>query len=66
MNQDLRSLSKWLNANKISLGITKIEVLTFKQKGRIFDTDWKLKLCSKKLFTIKSVKSVKSIKSFYN
>ena len=56
MNQDLRFLSKWLNANKVSLSITKTLVLIFKHKGRVFDTDWKLKLCSKKLFTIKSVK----------
>ena len=57
MNQDLRSFfSKWLNANKISLNITKTEVLIFKRKGRIFDTDLKLKLCGKKLFTSESVK----------
>ena len=56
MNKDLRSLSKWLNANKISLNITKTEVLIFKRKGRIFDTDLKLKLCGKKLFTSESVK----------
>ena len=51
VNKDLRSLSKWLNANKISLNITKTEVLIFKHKGRIFDTDLKLKLCGKELFT---------------
>ena len=56
MNKDLRSLSKWLNANKISLNITKTEVLIFKHKGRIFDTDLKLKLCGKKLFTSESAK----------
>ena len=41
---------------KISLNITKTEVLIFKRKGRVFDTDLKLKLCGKKLFTCKSVK----------
>ena len=56
MNKDLRSLSKWLIANKITLDITKIEALIFKCKGRVFDTDLKLKLCCKKLFTGKSVK----------
>ena len=56
LNKDLRFLSKWLNANKISLNITSTEVLIFKRKGRIFNTDLKLKLCGKKLFTSKSVK----------
>ena len=56
MNKDLRSLSKWPNANKIYQSITKTEVLILKRKGRVFDTDLKLKLCGKKLFTSKSVK----------
>ena len=52
MNEDLRSLSKWLNANNI----TKTEVLIFKHNGRVFDIDLKLELCGKKHFTSKSVK----------
>ena len=52
----IRDLSKCLNTNKISLNITKTEFLIFKCKGRVFDTDLKLKLCGKKLFTSKSVK----------
>ena len=56
VNKDLRSLSKWLNANKISLNITKTEVLVFRRKDRVLDTDLKLKLCGKKLFTGKFVK----------
>ena len=56
VNKDLRSLSKWLNADKVFVNITKTEVLIFKLKGRVFDTDLKLKLCGKKLFTSKSVK----------
>ena len=56
MNKDLRSLSKWPNANKIYQSITKTKVLILKRKGRVFDTDLKLKLCGKKLFTSKSVK----------
>ena len=56
VNKGLRSLSKWLYANKIYLNMTKTEVLIFKHKGRVFDTDLKLKLCGKKFFTSKSVK----------
>ena len=51
VNKGLRSLSKWLNANKIYFNITKTEVLIFKCKSRVFDTDLKLKLSGKKLFT---------------
>ena len=35
VNKDLRFLSKWLNANKISLNITNTEVLIFKRKAKI-------------------------------
>ena len=55
VNKDLRSLSKWLNANKSSLNNTKTEVLVFKRKCRVLDTDLKLKLFGKKLFTGKFV-----------
>ena len=54
MNKDLKSLSKWLDSNKISLNITKTEVLIF--KCRVFDADLKRKLCGKKLFSSKSLK----------
>ena len=39
----------------MSLNITKTEVLIFKRKSRAFDTDLKLKLCGKRLFTRMSV-----------
>ena len=51
VNKDLRSLLKWKNTNKISLNITKTDISIFKRKGRVFDTDLKLKLWGKKLFT---------------
>ena len=35
----LKWLLKRVNANKISLNITKTEVLIFKGKGRVFDTE---------------------------
>ena len=56
VNKDLRSLLNWLNANKSFLIISSTEVSIFKRKGRVIDTDLKLKLCGKKLFTSKSVK----------
>ena len=39
-----------------SLNIAKTEVIIFKRQGRVFDTDSKLNLFGKKLFTHKFVK----------
>ena len=61
VNKHNRSLSKWLNANRSSLNIAKTNVLIFKHKGRVFNTDLKLKLCSKKLFASNSVKYLQFI-----
>ena len=67
MNEDIRSLSKWLNANKVFVNVTKAKVLIFKRKSRVFDTDLKLKLCGKKLFTGKTLKYLESLwMSTYN
>ena len=49
-NFDLKFLLQWLNANKISLNIAKLEVIIliiFRRKGIVFDTDLQLKLSSK-------------------
>ena len=45
----LKSLLHWLNPNKISLYVTKTEVVIFRAKGKVFDTDLKLEMCGKKL-----------------
>ena len=50
-NKNLKTLSEWPNNTRISLNATKTEVPVFKPKGRVFGTDFKLKLCGKKLFT---------------
>ena len=39
VNKDLKSLRHWLNANKISLNVTKTEAVIFRAKGQVFDTD---------------------------
>ena len=51
VNRDLGSLSKCLNANKISLNFSKAKALIFKRH-------LKLKLCIKKLFTSNSIKDL--------
>ena len=56
VNKDLKSLLHWLNANKISLNVTKTEVVIFRAKGKVFDTDLKLKMCGKKLYPSHHVK----------
>ena len=52
VNKDSKSLLYWLNHNKISLNVTKTEVV----KGKVSDTDLKLKMCGKRLYLSHYVK----------
>ena len=56
INSDLKNLTNWLNANKISLNVSKAELILFKPKIRKLDFDLKLKLNSKRLYPTKSLK----------
>ena len=56
MNKELKKLLHWLNVNKISLNVTKTEVVIFRAKSKIFNTDLKLKMCGKKLYLSHYVK----------
>ena len=56
VNKDLKHLLHWLNANKISLNVTKAKVVIFRAKGKVFDTDLKLKMCGKILYLSHHVK----------
>ena len=51
-----KQLALWLNANKISLNVAKTEVILFKPKNKQLDTDLKLKLCRKQLYTTTQVR----------
>ena len=53
---DLKNLSNWLNANKISLNVSKTELIMFKPRMKKVDFDLKLKLNGKRLYPTKSVK----------
>ena len=53
-NVKLKHLVNWLNANKISLNVTKTEI--FKSKQKKFAGDLKIKLCGKRLHPTESVK----------
>ena len=37
LNIDLKNLTNWLNANKVSLNISKTELIIFKPKGNLLD-----------------------------
>ena len=41
VNKYLKSLLHWINANKISLNVTKTELVTFRAESNVFDSDLK-------------------------
>ena len=49
VNKDLKFLVQWLNANEISLNVTKTEVVIFRRKKKQLDCDLNLKVCGKKI-----------------
>ena len=56
VKKDLKSLLHWVNTDKISLNVTKTEIVIFRAKGKVFDTDLKLKMCGKKFYPSHHVK----------
>ena len=56
INYDLKNSSNWLNANKITLNVTKTELVIFKPKHKKLDFEFKIKSNGKKLFQTNSVK----------
>ena len=56
MNHDLRKLSMWLRANKLSLNIEKTEIVVFQRQNTKLNNSFKIKLDGKRLFPISSVK----------
>ena len=56
LNQDLKFLNQWLQANKISLNASKTEILIFKHRNKPLNYDLKIKLNGKRLYPSKYVK----------
>ena len=57
LDKNLLELFFWLNTNKIALNAAKTQVLIFKTKCKILNTEVKLKLCRKQVhFKYKSIK----------
>ena len=56
LNKDLKNLTNWLNANKITLNFDKTEMILFKPTKKPLDSQLKLKLNGKRLYQTSSVK----------
>ena len=56
VNLDMKNLTYWLNANKISLNVKKTELVIFKHQRKKLDSPIKIKLNRKRLYPSKSVK----------
>ena len=56
VNFDLKNLTYWLNANRISLNPKKTELVIFKDQRKKLDSPIKIKLNHKRLYPSKSVK----------
>ena len=56
MNYDLRKLSMWLRANKLSLNIEKTGLAVFRRQNTKLNNSFKIKLDGKRLFPTSSVK----------
>ena len=56
VNLDVKNLTDWLNANKISLNMQKTELVIFKHQIKKLDYEVKIKLNRKRLYPTDSVK----------
>ena len=52
----MKNVSNWLNGNKISLNVSKTELIMFKPRIKKIDFDLKLKLNGQRLYPTKSIK----------
>ena len=56
LNIDLKNLTNWLNANKISLNVSKTELIIFKPKRKPLDFNVKIKLNGKRVYPTDSMR----------
>ena len=56
INRDLKGLTDWLNANRISLNVSKTEYMIFRGTRKKIVFDLKLKINGKRLYSSPSVK----------
>ena len=65
VNEDMKNLTVWLNANKILLNLKKTELVIFKHQRKKLDTKIKIKLNRKQFYPSHSVKYL-GIKIYQN
>ena len=56
INLDMKNLTDWLNANKISLNVKKTELVIFKHKKKKLECPIKIKLSRKRLYPSNSIR----------
>ena len=56
INTDQKNRTKWLNANKVSLNVSKTVMVLFRPKRKTTDFNLNIKLNGKLLYETKSVK----------
>ena len=56
INLDMKNLTGWLNANKISLNVKKTELVIFKHKKKKLECPVRIKLSRKRLYPSNSIK----------
>ena len=56
LNKNLKQLDLCSNANRISLNVSKTEIILFKPKRKQLDADLKLKVCRKRLYATTHVR----------
>ena len=56
MNKNLKNLSQWLKANKLSLNVKKSELMIFHPKNTKLDYSVKVELNERRLIPISTVK----------
>ena len=56
INSDLKGLTDWLNAIRISLNISKTEFILFRKRNKTINYDLKIKINGKRIFPSTSVK----------
>ena len=55
VNLDMKNLTDWLNANKISLNVQKTDLVIFKHQKKKFGCEVEIKLNRKQLYATDSV-----------
>ena len=56
VNLDMKNLTVWLNANKISLNVQKTELVILKHERKNVDSEVKIKLSRKQVYPTDSIK----------